>query len=34
MKKDIEKDVEHEMEDSVSTYQNADVGEGKISCCQ
>ncbi|CAD6223710.1 unnamed protein product [Miscanthus lutarioriparius] len=34
MKKDIEEEVEHEMEDSVSTSQNADVEEGEISCCQ
>ncbi|CAN6211732.1 unnamed protein product [Urochloa humidicola] len=34
IKKDLEDEVEHEMEDSVSTSMNADVEEGEISCCQ
>ncbi|CAL5062604.1 unnamed protein product [Urochloa decumbens] len=34
IKKDLEDEVEHEMEDSVSTSMNADVEEGEINCCQ
>ncbi|PUZ72183.1 hypothetical protein GQ55_2G373100 [Panicum hallii var. hallii] len=34
IKKDLEEEVDHEMEDSVSTSLNADVEEGEISCSQ
>ncbi|CAN6183495.1 unnamed protein product [Urochloa humidicola] len=34
IKKDLEDEVEQEMEDSVSTALKADVEEGEISCCQ
>jgi len=34
IKNDLEEEVEHEMEDSVSTSLNADVEEGEISCSQ
>ncbi|CAN6218932.1 unnamed protein product [Urochloa humidicola] len=34
IKKDLEDEVEHEMEDSVPTSLKADVEEGEISCCQ
>lgn len=34
MKKDLEEEVEHEMEDSVSPSTEIDVEEGEISFCQ
>ncbi|KAM0850349.1 hypothetical protein ACQ4PT_053147 [Festuca glaucescens] len=33
MKKDLEEEVEHEMEDSVSPSMDVDVEEGEIGCC-
>ncbi|KAL6656581.1 hypothetical protein ACP70R_004361 [Stipagrostis hirtigluma subsp. patula] len=34
MKKDLEEEVEHEMEDSISPSLNADVEEGEVGCYQ
>lgn len=33
MKKDLEEEVEHEMEDSISPSMDVDVEEGEIGCC-
>ncbi|CAM0957627.1 unnamed protein product [Alopecurus aequalis] len=34
MKKDLEEEVEHEMEDSISPSMDVDVEEGEIGCCR